>query len=76
MKEKVYDFPESDFEYKAFRTDSVGGQQVGLSIVRVRCEHIPTRIAAECESERSQHHNRRIAKEMVIHGVKQIWRIE
>ena len=45
----------------------VGGQHVGIS-TRVRVEHMPTGIAAECE-ERSQHRSRNTCISMIEWGL-------
>lgn len=61
--------PESDLKVTAIRQGTAGGQQAGLTRYTVRVEHLPTGIAAESGTERSQLHNRRIAMEMVEYGL-------
>ncbi len=48
-----------------------GGQHVGLPRCKVRVEHIPTGIAAECEA-RSQHRSRKICMEMIEWALAEI----
>ena len=61
--------PDDDVEVTAVRSGPVGGQQVGVTHYIIRVKHKHSDMAAECGTERSQHHNRRVALEMLEYGL-------
>ena len=52
---------ERDLEWSTCRGSGAGGQHRNKTESAVICKHVPSGIAVRCESERSQHQNRRTA---------------
>lgn len=59
------DLKESDIEMETFMSGGPGGQHQNKTASGVRLRHIPTGIAIESRSERSQHQNRKLAMTML-----------
>ena len=55
------DIDENEFEMDFMKSSGPGGQHVNKVASAVRLKHVPTGITVMCQSERSQHKNRRIA---------------
>ncbi len=65
---------ESEIEMDFMCSSGPGGQHVNKVATAVRLKHIPTGITVQCQSERSQHKNRRMAENILRSKLHQLER--
>ncbi len=58
-----FNLKEKDLKFETCRSSGAGGQHVNKVETAVRVTHLPTGISTTCSVSRSQHHNRKVAKE-------------
>lgn len=64
---------DEDLEFEASRSSGAGGQNVNKVNTAVRIRHIPTGIVVECQTQRYQEQNRKIALQLLK---AKLWEIE
>ncbi len=63
--------PESAIRFEAIRASGPGGQHVNKTDSAIRATHIATGISVKVQSERSQHANKRLARQLIAHRLQE-----
>ena len=67
---------EKDIEYQAVRSQGAGGQNVNKVNSAVRATHIPTQVSVFAQDSRSQHENKKLAKERLLFKLQEFQQIK
>lgn len=70
LSETAYTISDREIKYEAMRSGGPGGQHVNKVSSAIRATHIPTGVFVKVSESRSQHQNKKLAKERLIQLLK------
>ncbi len=74
MKKLLFSTAKKDFEVQTCRSGGPGGQHQNKTDSGVRIIHIPSGAVGESRTSKSQHQNRKLAKERLVKSTKfKLW---
>jgi peptide chain release factor 2 len=76
VEDTTEELKDSDLSVETFRSGGKGGQHVNKTESAVRITHIPTGITVSCQSERSQHINKRTAMAILTSKLSRYYEAE